>query len=173
MIKIDQSDTPPIPGKFYLVPCIRVERRIEGFYVGDWVPIVGGVHSDPEIGADFLHAHYDRRFVQRVLSSPLIVVAVRAEYGYPHFPSHDTLIEYRRKKCWREQDKSFRNYADQVVRSLETLMPPTAKMVDFICPHRGVSLASVPQKKGCVTCPAHGLAWQVKTGKLVKLPTFS
>ena len=101
---------------------------------------------------------------------PAIVIAVRKN-AQPHFPSKDTPIKYRRKQCRRADNESFRNYAHPIVIQLEGLIE-NAQMSEFICPHRGVNLASVPQKKGCVICPAHGLAWQIKTGKLVKLPTF-
>jgi hypothetical protein len=62
MLQIDKCDKPPIPGKYYLVPCVQAEHEITGFHIGEWVPIVGDLHSDPEIGADFLHFHYDLRF---------------------------------------------------------------------------------------------------------------
>ena len=36
-----------------------------------------------------------------------------------------------------------------------------------VCPHRGTSLAGLePDGEGCVTCPLHGLRWDVGTGRL-------
>jgi Rieske [2Fe-2S] domain len=98
------------------------------------------------------------------------VVAVH-RHGRPSFPTEQTPIEYRRKQCRRADNENFRNYVYDVVRSLEAVMID-ARMVDFVCPHRGVNLASVPHKRGCVICPAHGLAWSVETGELAKIPTF-
>lgn len=172
MIQIDKCDKPPIPGKYYLVPCIQSEREITGFHIGEWVPIIGGLHSDPEIGADFLHFHYDLRFCDRIVAANATIVIAVHRYGQTPFPTQQTPIEYRRKQCRRANNENFRNYAYNIVRSLEALMDDK-RMVDFICPHRGVNLASVPHKRGCVTCPAHGLAWHVETGELAKIPTFS
>jgi hypothetical protein len=53
-------------GRYYTVPCIQVPECVPillgGFRSGDWVPVIGAMHSDTEIGANYQHFHYDRRF---------------------------------------------------------------------------------------------------------------
>lgn len=39
-------------------------------------------------------------------------------------------------------------------------------MKNMICPHRGLPLVDCEQKDGVVTCPGHGLRWNIATGKL-------
>ncbi|RYG96455.1 MAG: hypothetical protein EON58_12050, partial [Alphaproteobacteria bacterium] len=36
-----------------------------------------------------------------------------------------------------------------------------------VCPHKGISLASVPVIDGCIDCPGHGLRFDAKTGEIV------
>ena len=37
-----------------------------------------------------------------------------------------------------------------------------------VCPHRGIPLDGLPcTRRGVVTCPGHGLRWNLRTGKIV------
>lgn len=165
MIKIDEIKSPPIVGKFYLVPCVQLPDEVRGFNAGEWVPIVGGLHHDQEIGTDELHYHQDWRFSNIEDTSPSEVIGVSYYFGEASFPSPDTEIKYFRKKCRRESDTRFRDYAWEITDQLEQLLE-NAKMDKLTCPHRGANLASVPIKDGCVVCPLHGLKWSVTTGEL-------
>ena len=41
----------------------------------------------------------------------------------------------------------------------------------LICPHKGADLSTFePDERDCVTCPLHGLTWNVRTGELVPAP---
>lgn len=40
------------------------------------------------------------------------------------------------------------------------------RMRNMICPHRGINLRGQPVELGRVTCPGHGLQFDVETGKL-------
>lgn len=44
-----------------------------------------------------------------------------------------------------------------------------AKVLCGKCPHRGLPIASMPREPGTdiVTCPGHGLRWDLSTGKLM------
>lgn len=42
-----------------------------------------------------------------------------------------------------------------------------------VCPHRGYDLSREPVVDGIVTCPLHGLRWNVGTGTCVQTPKSS
>ena len=55
--------------------------------------------------------------------------------------------------------------------ALEAAYADTRLKAGLICPHRGADLSTFqPDKNGCVTCPLHGLQWNVETGELVPVP---
>jgi nitrite reductase/ring-hydroxylating ferredoxin subunit len=47
----------------------------------------------------------------------------------------------------------------------------TAKMKNFICPHKGLPCNGTPIVDGVVVCRGHGLAFNVETGSLVTQST--
>lgn len=165
MQKIDELTSPPVPGRFYLVPCVRVPFKTIAFKIGDWVPIIGSLHDDKEIGANFLHFHYDRRFFKAAVPARSVIAFSRYNFI---FPDLNTPIEYRRKKCYRLADSIFRSGTRSTVCLLEEVLPEDLLLQGTRCPHRGFDLASVPIENGCVTCPLHGLKWEIGVG-LVKL----
>jgi Rieske [2Fe-2S] domain len=165
MLKIDELITPPTPSKYYLVPCVKIPLTVEGFRRGEWVPIIGSLHQDAEIGADFDHYHYDRRFCKDQIPPDAVIALISG--GKHFFPKQTTEIIYHAKKCHWSKDISFRNYMPKVVDRLEQLQ--TGQMQNLICPHRGASLASIEQHHGCVVCPLHGLKWKIETGELVRV----
>jgi len=60
--RIDDLKEPPIVGRYYLVPCIKVTSA-ESLPVGFW-PVTGPQHEDKEIiGFAWRHWHYDFRFL--------------------------------------------------------------------------------------------------------------
>lgn len=73
-------------------------------------------------------------------------------------------IVYRRLKCRRELPP----YPYEQARWLPKLelAYAHARLKNGICPHKGVNLRSCPIMNGIVTCPAHGLRWQVDSGEL-------
>jgi hypothetical protein len=74
-------------------------------------------------------------------------------------------VVLRLRKCRRE----FPEYP----RELASWLPALEKscsgltMQNMTCPHRGTPLESCSPDGDVVTCPAHGLRWNVKTGELV------
>lgn len=176
-------------GKSYEVPCVKAIRghRWDRLFGGEWVPVIGPEHRDGEIiGFPYLHYHIDWRFASKRLfkraSQRYSFVAPmddrnvynRVLHRWPiqnkqetmEDPFHSGGIVLRRRKCQRE----FPDYP----RDLATWLPALEKscagltMQNMTCPHRGMPLASCPREGDVVTCPGHGLRWNVKTGELVQ-----
>lgn len=158
-------------GKFYSVPTVY---GLFGIKFDNW-PVLGPMHDDKEIiGFPYVHYHYDFRFFNptqwafalrwtndrphaMIMSyvpdkpdtKPGVIIFRRRKYQreYPQFP-----VELKTKKNWmgRLEDK----YRD-------------ATMENWTCPHKGASLRGLPiDEAGCVTCPLHGLRWDLETGCL-------
>lgn len=168
MQRVDEMTEPPIVGQTYLVPCVygTTDKRDDPERYC-WLPIIGPPHSDKEyIGFEPVHFHYDHRFLSPrergsfYLSHPLFYVmsnwdrtigikhqelrCLREVHGYPHASFHDDLSDAyaaKRVTCGK-------------------------------CPHRGLPLGSLPRIPGTniVTCPGHGLQWDLETGSLVRKP---
>ncbi len=159
-------------GKFYLVPTVYGPL---GFRLDYW-PVLGPMHDDIEvIGFPLSHYHYDFRFFN---SDQWACLLRYTRYGSPngavmyHNPDNPETkpgpIIFRRRKCQRE-------YPDfPFVRAEGGWLPKlrekykAAIMKDFTCPHKGASLRGLPidGAAGCVTCPLHGLRWNIETGEL-------
>lgn len=158
-------------GKYYEVPTVHGENL---GCVGHW-PVLGPKHEDREI-IDFpeLHYHIDWRFVGNEFYEWMVRRGRRSPYGLGNIYSLvlvDTKnhklgpVIHRRMKCKRD----FPQYPAGV-RWIDQLYDAYAEARltdDLICPHRGASLASLPtDDAGCVTCPLHGLRWNLKTRRL-------
>jgi len=163
------TNAPPIykQGKFYLVPCVQVLSKtgVQGFGQGEWVPVLESLHRDQEIGFPWLHYHYDWRFISpnkdiRLSAALNIWCLGKEESSAEQLVSLQTVL--KRRKCY-EPDFVF---PSNLCEKLEPLHA-SVTMIDRICPHRGVSLKNCPARyDGSIVCPAHGLAWDVETGKL-------
>ena len=159
-------------GRYYLVPVVR------GNWLGregDW-PVLGPLHDDTEyIGFDIKHFHVDARFL-----SDKIWQATDDKIKFIHSvfnrPLHaglgdgeDSTLEplgLRRLLCRR----AWPRYPREKAKWLPALPAAYADHSIFpamVCPHRGASLNGLRVSGGCVTCPLHGLRWNVETGKVV------
>lgn len=154
-------------GRFYKVPTVRgrlyhIER--------DW-PVIGPKHEDGKhISFPYQHFHIDWRFVsvrdyRRVCGRAVVAVAgivLLEGNGRPNAVLPSPVIRYR--KCVREIEPF------PGAPWLAELQAAFAdhKLKDMICPHRGLPLAGCPQTDDVVTCPGHGLKWNVRTGELVR-----
>ena len=155
-------------GKFYVVPTVRGKL----YHIDRNWPVLGPKHEDSEfIGFPEQHYHVDWRFVPdrdyRHSSLRLftrVATPLMQSNGGPNCDLPSPMM--RRRKYQRAFDVSI----FQQVRWLLTLETAYAscKMTNLICPHRGLPLNGCPQDGDVVTCPGHGLRWNVKTGELVK-----
>lgn len=156
----------PIIGRYYLAQVVKAVC----FGKVDLWPIIGTWHEDAEyIMLPDHHYHLDTRFLtrrqlqhigpfrKRTAEVNAMGLAITDVIGRPTHaprkfkrptPPHPLLRE-------RERTNFENAYA-------------THKLKNMICPHRGLSLIGQPVRDGCVTCPLHGLKWNVESGELVR-----
>lgn len=162
---------PYIVGKYYQVPTVR------GYVyeiLHDW-PVIGPMHSDAEfIKFPWQHYHIDWRFLESRLMRQFVA---------PHkvHPAAIVLLTYKRQnenglpdpvmkrlKCKREIEYPLEMPARHWLKALEDHYQDS-RIKTPVCPHRGLPLDKLPCKHdGTVTCPGHGLTWNMKTGELVR-----
>lgn len=161
-------------GKIYLVPTVYGPMGLRM----DYWPVLGPMHEDKEvIGFPLSHYHYDFRF----FNSDQWAYALRYTRGgalhgavmchnlnYPE--AKPGPITFRRRKCQRKYPefpfgKAERGWLPELREKYQASI-----MKDLTCPHKGASLRGLPiDEAGCITCPLHGLKWNVESGKLVAL----
>lgn len=184
--RIDCLDGPPIVGEFYLVPCIKRMFRDGHDDEGEWLPIIGPEHEDAGI-VNFprMHFHYDWRFMRKHTMDWLGFIrdgkASRVYGSVAVTGQHEDYDvigpQWNRRKCHREfppypadyslasfNGKKHHPWLDRLEDAHAGRTLPACKT----CPHRGIPLRSVRAVDGTVTCPGHGLTWDVETGELVR-----
>lgn len=154
----------PVVGCYYLVP--TVQGRWYGINAV-W-PVIGPRHNDKDIiGFKPEHYHLDVRFVpQRVIAATF-----RADIYLDFFkgPLHEVsspLVNRRRRL--KRQMPEYPMVKMRWHEDLETCFRAHVLGKRMLCPHRGVPLKGQPVRDGIVTCPAHGLQWNVASGRLVE-----
>jgi hypothetical protein len=171
----------PIVGTKYLVPCMENVDYAD-WLPGQWTPIlfVKESHVDPELGAERHHFHYDTRFIsghKLLVENGVCMSAAKVIAMYKHETFDDLVsrnyITWRARTCYRTQQLFPQTRAFQVL-VVDKIKPNYVgtRMENMICPHRGTCLKGHPIKehgghKG-ITCPAHGLSWDVQTGFLIE-----
>ena len=90
-------------------------------------------------------------------------------------PSADPVIDssrylrVKRSRC--KADYPGSPFTLPWLRELERAYADTRLKAGLICPHKGADLSTFePDERDCVTCPLHGLTWNVRTGELVPAP---
>lgn len=141
---------------------------------------VDGRFIPPGIWAELQEAaHANKSGLLRHVFTP--ITSVRPEgsasgslIGSPLVRDTDLLptpdwISVKRRKCWRTET----GYPDPQASSFSWLPKLRAAFSkarlgpDLVCPHQGGQLATIePDPDGCVTCPMHGLRWDLATGRL-------
>ncbi len=164
-------------GKFYKVPCVKATTRFN--LGGGLIPIMGPLHSDAEfINFPHPHWHIDFRFLgahawgrvhQRRFhgdSACYTHVAQKDPHWGGPILDHAFGVQTRRMQCKR----AFPLYPYKLATWLPKLKAAFSDhrlKPGLVCPHKGISLADCPRDGDVVTCPGHGLRWNVKTGALV------
>jgi hypothetical protein len=154
-------------GKFYQVPTVR---GVLFYQSADW-PVLGPMHEDKEIiNFPAIHYHLDFRFfnqdqyawVKRATND------IPQKFVLHEQPNAEKLgpVIFRRRKCQREYpDFPLKDHRGWLFNLRQKYKKEV--MTDLICPHRGASLRGLPvDEAGCVTCPLHGLRWNLETGRL-------
>jgi hypothetical protein len=155
-------------GQFYKVPCVFGQL---GRMPARWWPVMGGLHDDKAIiGFPLLHYHVDWRFVpERGLYA-----SRRGSYVYPLQTGNglnDSGFgppQLRRRKCQDVHRLPFEGQRISWMPKLEQTYSACKLAHGHVCPHRGYDLSrETPDAEGIVTCPLHGLRWNINTGELV------
>jgi hypothetical protein len=164
-------------GQYYMVP--TVFGRLQGT-VKNW-PVIGPMHEDSEIiGFEFLHYHIDWRFVSESVmrnvarySADKFALVLMTSKGHPRWgdinPNGLPAPIMRRLKC----KSGFGEYPLRMAK-IHWLSRLEDKYQDRtlkagICPHRGLPLDKLPcNHKGVVTCPGHGLSWNMESGHMIR-----
>jgi len=172
--RVSELEHEPIVGKFYLVPCVKYAH-------GRWIPIIGPEHDDADyINVPQRHFHQDLRFLSdheittyleryariavscspEQLSMTKILFASRLQ--------HRTPVE-RKVKCRRSMSDFPMIISLLPAPWFEELEKAYSKqkLSCLRCPHRGMPLNGIPVKDSKVTCPGHGLQFNINTGELV------
>lgn len=172
--RLAELTSEPVVGRFYLVPCVR---GVWYGRMGNW-PVLLPFHEDRAvIGFEPWHYHLDRRFLPNLMFADTGILPVLTPAGRMNRSplqvspkcNPDGLpppVE-RRRKCRRRigllgYDNVRWAPALRADYREDRLRP------GMICPHKGVCLATMPVIDGVVECPAHGLRWDVATGRLVE-----
>lgn len=168
VLRVEDLTSPPVIGETYLVPCIwgsaLTHPRPSSF---EWIPITGPRHSDSDyIGFNPMHFHFDHQFLSErfrkelvhwMNPEPLTYVAEHYDkaVGIVHWP----LVCVRHVKSYPRL--SFSSALEHGYRNKAVTCGK--------CPHRGLPLSSLPREPGTdiVTCPGHGLRWDLNTGDMV------
>ena len=158
-----------IAQSFYRVPCVRAKSAF-GFKPGTWVPVFENAHTDPELDADFLQLHYDRRFFTRKKASQIPVnVVVGIKFSDPsHTPAQ--AIVWMERRCYSTDIRFLPEHNLGLIKERLEPIYQDQKMECGKCPHRGTPLNAIaPDENGVIHCPAHGLKWSAKTGEMVPI----
>lgn len=182
----------PEVGRFYLVPCIKVERcaRSALMDADGWVPVLGSKHRDAEhIEFPDEHYHVDWRFVgargyRNVMATSFAPhgSVLTSDGSDPWNRGVHRASELRRIKCKREMPifPSRQMLGTSSTRVSGT--PPATRWARLeraqavvcnklkpgnVCPHRGIALDQFAQADGTAICPGHGLRWNLATGELM------
>jgi hypothetical protein len=142
-----------VVGREYDVPSLLTRQY-------GWIPVLMPIHQDgPEFCFNLnpMHGHIDWRFLRPEVVEEGIDV---------YLPSRDMKPRMRRWTAIQGETIGGNNWVFAVERMHRRFQNTTLKQ--RICPHQGVPLVNCSG-----VCPAHGLAWNFKSGKLrYKLPFF-
>jgi hypothetical protein len=172
-----------IVGDEYMVPCVKLLVTPENdpsrrgciyrpgtphtFEAGDWVPITGPLHTDPDLGNPNQHFHYDFRFTRPDLFWGEIIslnyVDQLGGRGLAIDPDvwHQRLTMIRPPLAKPEFDRDHREWWSGM---LEKKFKDDAIQVgsDGIrrCPHQGIPITSGTKLPcGSTRCAGHNLVW--------------
>jgi len=160
-------DHEPVVGEFYMVPTVS---GVWNYRPARAWPVLLPGHTDAEI-VNFPHFHYhlDTRFLPQFLEDSLYRATTAPLMTYERLnPGGLPEPVLRRRRCQRRQyDMSWLPKKSGWPQELQKAFRRQTLKPGRVCPHKGICLKSQPVVDGVVTCPGHGLRWNVETGKLV------
>lgn len=177
MTKSLASEMSPEVGRYYLVPCMYVQKTAFAWWIPDdgWVPVIGPRHEDAEhLNFPYEHYHIDWRFIPDK--------QFHRNHGREHHSSvlsntgggtlGDAKPALKRRACRREMPDfpslTMRPASIRIRWQAMEREHACAKLKPGnICPHRGINLTPFIKPDGTVICPGHGLRFDTKTGNLL------
>lgn len=184
---------PPEVGKDYVVPCVFHDYCDDHIIPVTGVP---HLEDSGKTFGQAAHIHPDLRFLSDANYSKIVAdakehsVKVTGQLGvevsiHPletvfFFPIGATLHDIVRR-CHREQEFEFGyeafhgngSFYKPALNILEPHFKDRRMDVEIKrCPHHGTHLSNMRCRsskdgRACVTCPNHGLTWDLKTGEMV------
>jgi hypothetical protein len=158
-------------GRFHLVPAVRVTewRGLRDC----WIPVMGPKHEDAEhVKFPWPHFHVDWRYVpQRVWNRfwsntgrhygmPIQCPDMRGNKVIAEGPTLRRFTLKRDGGAYPIKSATWR-------KSLGESMG-CQKLMNGLCPHRGIPVSAMQRDGDILTCPGHGLRWHAITGELVQ-----
>jgi hypothetical protein len=187
-MNIEKLNNPPHIGQSYDVPCVFGTIAITGPHKlpHQWWPILRPSHQDSiysprtrtiwketDVGWDGVdetyyeddpstphHLHIDPRFCP----DEYFTEYEQRTRNWHNVITIESDIEWRTMICVREMpiQRLFTGFGKQFLDDYKN-----KKMKCSRCPHKGTLLNSMPNEKGVVTCPAHGLRFDCNTKKCI------
>lgn len=157
-------------GRYYRVPSVYVNNwwRFQG-----WLPVIGPMHEDAEfVNFPWQHFHIDWRFApERVWRGLRDWPREGSHFGSP-IQCPDS---FGKRVIERGPEPRLMKYkrdpgAFPVERANQTWLPSLrakyacAKLLNGLCPHRGIPVSAMHRDGDILTCPGHGLQWNAVTG---------
>jgi hypothetical protein len=147
-------------GKLYSVPCVQVRQDyLFRTKFLEWIPVLPNLHDEIEIDGDPIkHYHADSRFINPELKSylPAIIETwlVSTETTVKELPYFQDFTD--------KQPAYFPFLSGQYL-----VLKQNVTLKKLVCPHQNYPLDEcTPDENGTVTCPLHGLKWNIHTKKL-------
>ena len=164
--------TEPVVGKVYLVPCF------EHFWFNTGIgPVLGSFHDDSKFGfGQIPHLHPDLRFLTDVDYDSLVKFqeknSKKGEISEFIFFKDRGSLTLRPMKCRRLVGPYVRSSNSPAAVLDNHFKAARLNLCRLRCPHKGTHLGSMPKchtlyGDKAVVCPSHGLAWSLKSGKMI------
>lgn len=173
--RADRLKSPPLLGKYYLVPALLWDWDFRGG-TEMWWPVLGYQHNDVQFfGIHEMHYHVDPRFLTRrhwrcIWASSIyskLNVVISKPLGLRSRPDGvREKPEPTRMRC-SMVEVPYGHAHQMSVCSLNRHFDGTqcAKgKRGFVCPHKHIALGSIAPIDGVITCPLHGLRVDAETG---------
>lgn len=187
---VSQLTSPPVVGKYYLVPAVYMQR--ESFKPAIWWPVHGSLHNDTQFfNFELQHYHVDQRFLTRAHLTyignfddirgwgPLqrsFAAPVHGTFAHiEHHPRHEKLPpkpELRRMRCMREMPELPPAFQGTTMHAHFAGQTAKRGRLGLVCPHQQYPLGqSTPDADGIITCPLHGLRIRARDGRCMGAAT--
>jgi hypothetical protein len=165
----DNNKDVPQVGNFYNVRCAKMQSH-NGTY--NYIPVIGGIHSDPQFGTNHRHIHIDGRFIGKNsyfwidegITNHIIFVD-------GEFNQSNKFIEFvvKRRKCMRLttgiRPPHPKNGGLEYWQWYKSMIGKSC--AGKRCPHFGTVMH---ERDGKLVCPLHNLEGDIETEVITSRP---